>query len=143
MSTANSGIHFAVSRLSVNDLPSRIRGSIAELRCRSSRLVIDSAAISHDSTIVIPPASSVAKDRAACDAVICTSSLPARGSFNIALSSTKRPGGVRDQMNRPTDPTTSAGTTQIAYAARSEEHTSELQSRQYLVCRLLLEKKKQ
>src|SRR3712207_7611602 len=27
-------------------------------------------------------------------------------------------------------------------ACRSEEHTSELQSRQYLVCRLLLEKKK-
>src|SRR3712207_7316543 len=26
--------------------------------------------------------------------------------------------------------------------SRSEEHTSELQSRQYLVCRLLLEKKK-
>src|SRR5258707_8690702 len=29
-----------------------------------------------------------------------------------------------------------------ASAQRSEEHTSELQSRQYLVCRLLLEKKK-
>src|SRR5690606_41322677 len=29
-----------------------------------------------------------------------------------------------------------------AYAARSEEHTSELQSRENLVCRLLLEKKK-
>src|SRR3712207_7150726 len=28
------------------------------------------------------------------------------------------------------------------YHERSEEHTSELQSRQYLVCRLLLEKKK-
>src|SRR3712207_8185459 len=28
------------------------------------------------------------------------------------------------------------------HGARSEEHTSELQSRQYLVCRLLLEKKK-
>src|SRR2546429_6929041 len=28
------------------------------------------------------------------------------------------------------------------YAARSEEHTSELQSRLHLVCRLLLEKKK-
>src|SRR3712207_8261657 len=27
------------------------------------------------------------------------------------------------------------------FALRSEEHTSELQSRQYLVCRLLLEKK--
>src|SRR3712207_7951992 len=30
-----------------------------------------------------------------------------------------------------------------ALPARSEEHTSELQSRQYLVCRLLLEKKKE
>src|SRR3712207_7831279 len=29
-----------------------------------------------------------------------------------------------------------------ASCGRSEEHTSELQSRQYLVCRLLLEKKK-
>src|SRR3712207_7493366 len=36
------------------------------------------------------------------------------------------------------------GTTQAIrdlFAQRSEEHTSELQSRQYLVCRLLLEKK--
>src|SRR3712207_8617011 len=31
----------------------------------------------------------------------------------------------------------------VALVARSEEHTSELQSRQYLVCRLLLEKKTQ
>src|SRR3712207_9424443 len=30
----------------------------------------------------------------------------------------------------------------VALPGRSEEHTSELQSRQYLVCRLLLEKKK-
>src|SRR3712207_7736290 len=30
----------------------------------------------------------------------------------------------------------------VGGCARSEEHTSELQSRQYLVCRLLLEKKK-
>src|SRR5258707_3982644 len=30
----------------------------------------------------------------------------------------------------------------LARQLRSEEHTSELQSRQYLVCRLLLEKKK-
>src|SRR3712207_9010783 len=34
-----------------------------------------------------------------------------------------------------------AGTDDVL-AGRSEEHTSELQSRQYLVCRLLLEKKK-
>src|SRR3712207_8640927 len=31
----------------------------------------------------------------------------------------------------------------VRWPERSEEHTSELQSRQYLVCRLLLEKKKQ
>src|SRR3712207_8033868 len=31
---------------------------------------------------------------------------------------------------------------QRLHVERSEEHTSELQSRQYLVCRLLLEKKK-
>src|SRR5258707_1097138 len=31
---------------------------------------------------------------------------------------------------------------ELPQAVRSEEHTSELQSRQYLVCRLLLEKKK-
>src|SRR2546429_3833555 len=31
----------------------------------------------------------------------------------------------------------------VAYTLRSEEHTSELQSRLHLVCRLLLEKKKQ
>src|SRR3712207_7667922 len=43
-------------------------------------------------------------------------------------------------------PTRSSGacataTSPAPYMTRSEEHTSELQSRQYLVCRLLLEKK--
>src|SRR3712207_6951198 len=33
------------------------------------------------------------------------------------------------------------GLTRVRLVRRSEEHTSELQSRQYLVCRLLLEKK--
>src|SRR3712207_7740301 len=35
-----------------------------------------------------------------------------------------------------------SGKVSVGEKARSEEHTSELQSRQYLVCRLLLEKKK-
>src|SRR3712207_8001176 len=39
----------------------------------------------------------------------------------------RRPEGVRNNMGQKVN--------------RSEEHTSELQSRQYLVCRLLLEKK--
>src|SRR3712207_7863686 len=34
------------------------------------------------------------------------------------------------------------GRVEVRHDTRSEEHTSELQSRQYLVCRLLLEKKK-
>src|SRR3712207_7101019 len=43
---------------------------------------------------------------------------------------------------KSTDQDMTAQITQFAAAGRSEEHTSELQSRQYLVCRLLLEKKK-
>src|SRR3712207_8210753 len=44
-------------------------------------------------------------------------------------------GGARDRR-RPADD-------RRPERDRSEEHTSELQSRQYLVCRLLLEKKKE
>src|SRR3712207_7990045 len=39
-------------------------------------------------------------------------------------------------------PATAEPAPQPTLKMRSEEHTSELQSRQYLVCRLLLEKKK-
>src|SRR5438445_9037602 len=53
----------------------------------------------------------------------------------------RHPGGIADDLEdfgaQPLarlDPQRDAG--------RSEEHTSELQSRQYIVCRLLLEKKK-
>src|SRR3712207_7128707 len=47
---------------------------------------------------------------------------------------------VRGVCNLPNG---SGRTVRVAvFARRSEEHTSELQSRQYLVCRLLLEKKK-
>src|SRR3712207_8079725 len=49
------------------------------------------------------------------------------------------PGGTRPAVSAcrrlPTNPR------ETKRCARSEEHTSELQSRQYLVCRLLLEKK--
>src|SRR3712207_8863450 len=41
-----------------------------------------------------------------------------------------------------TDDVPGADVVLVAAQPRSEEHTSELQSRQYLVCRLLLEKKK-
>src|SRR5258707_7230149 len=50
-----------------------------------------------------------------------------------------RDGGSPCPAPRRPRPAPAAGP---ARARRSEEHTSELQSRQYLVCRLLLEKKK-
>src|SRR3712207_9007453 len=42
----------------------------------------------------------------------------------------------------PGTSSTGRSTSSAVASMRSEEHTSELQSRQYLVCRLLLEKKK-
>src|SRR3712207_7515019 len=61
-----------------------------------------------------------------------------------------RPGSPPSPPTPPSTCTTSAPATRAASpgargrgaTSRSEEHTSELQSRQYLVCRLLLEKKK-
>src|SRR3712207_7454147 len=52
---------------------------------------------------------------------------------------------LRKGASWPTSRVVEDGSTRgvlIPLAGRSEEHTSELQSRQYLVCRLLLEKKK-
>src|SRR3712207_7468667 len=59
----------------------------------------------------------------------------------------EQPGLLRAEADRvpgPPDalPARRARGLHEAVGARSEEHTSELQSRQYLVCRLLLEKKK-
>src|SRR3712207_8922004 len=50
---------------------------------------------------------------------------------------------VRCGVGRPGEPARRRARGGAAGVLRSEEHTSELQSRQYLVCRLLLEKKKQ
>src|SRR5947209_9514641 len=49
---------------------------------------------------------------------------------------------VEDQREREAEATRDRDRLRTAFR-RSEEHTSELQSRQYLVCRLLLEKKKE
>src|SRR3712207_8077447 len=50
-------------------------------------------------------------------------------------------GQVDDRLEDQVQAVGAQGGGQVG-AQRSEEHTSELQSRQYLVCRLLLEKKK-
>src|SRR3712207_8760750 len=49
--------------------------------------------------------------------------------------------GYRTQVERISSSASSAGGSSKTSTRRSEEHTSELQSRQYLVCRLLLDKK--
>src|SRR3712207_8780826 len=69
---------------------------------------------------------------------------------DVATSSSRRVGDsdIADMTPSCVVPIHADAATQIEYqrgqihcTMRSEEHTSELQSRQYLVCRLLLEKK--
>src|SRR3712207_6991281 len=56
------------------------------------------------------------------------------------VAEVERVGGRLDARQHPRS--TVGGRAHGSIIPRSEEHTSELQSRQYLVCRLLLEKKK-
>src|SRR3712207_8880130 len=58
---------------------------------------------------------------------------PARGGYTV--QPVPAPASIIEEARRSRN---DGGSNQ----KRSEEHTSELQSRQYLVCRLLLEKKK-
>src|SRR3989442_1913783 len=53
-----------------------------------------------------------------------------------------RPALPHGRVSLPRTPISSLGRSPIWTRPRSEEHTSELQSRPHLVCRLLLEKKK-
>src|SRR3712207_7769945 len=58
-----------------------------------------------------------------------------RESERVGPVPPRRPPRLNEQRNDEND-------NSYEVRRRSEEHTSELQSRQYLVCRLLLEKKK-
>src|SRR3712207_7663740 len=71
--------------------------------------------------------SSAASDALSGIAALCTQLPAGIGSVDVTLVSV-----------RPAGPFTPIAD---GFEVRSEEHTSELQSRQYLVCRLLLEKK--
>src|SRR3712207_6922564 len=57
-------------------------------------------------------------------------------------SSSSSPSTSASRRSRTSRTKLSRGREFLDHGSRSEEHTSELQSRQYLVCRLLLEKKK-
>src|SRR5438445_8540356 len=65
--------------------------------------------------------------------------VPARLARNSPEGNFRR-SGTSSPRAFPILPRTTRAT--VSPRSRSEEHTSELQSRQYLVCRLLLEKKK-
>src|SRR3712207_8700894 len=66
--------------------------------------------------------------------------LPAGEAVGLAGARTDRP--LPAQPVGRAGPVEQVGVEPVLARGRSEEHTSELQSRQYLVCRLLLEKKK-
>src|SRR3712207_7265689 len=68
---------------------------------------------------------------------------PAGGHAVVAVDGADDPGGdgVVQSEGCADGHGRVAGFDGVGVAERSEEHTSELQSRQYLVCRLLLEKK--
>src|SRR3712207_7485067 len=92
------------------------------------------------------------------DVVIILMLVTLNGAFamsELAIVSSRRPrlramaktgrGGAQAALDLGAEPGRFLSTVQIGITLigiRSEEHTSELQSRQYLVCRLLLEKKK-
>src|SRR3712207_8489055 len=70
---------------------------------------------------------------------------PAHPIDQGAVAVERRPAlrhGEQSTERRMPDPKARAASAQAGCCGRSEEHTSELQSRQYLVCRLLLAKKK-
>src|SRR3712207_7125673 len=59
-------------------------------------------------------------------------------TWRAEMAATRSPLRIRPVPEMPSSPASRCS----SGSSRSEEHTSELQSRQYLVCRLLLEKKK-
>src|SRR3712207_8554177 len=85
----------------------------------------------HDALPISAVSSRCSRGSASRSAACCTSSSESSRSGSPAPWRT-RAGRLRAAQVRRRRPAPD----------RSEEHTSELQSRQYLVCRLLLEKKK-
>src|SRR2546422_2849761 len=72
----------------------------------------------------------------------CGRTLPPRAPAPAPLSDAVEPQAVLRAMTTVADWQLANPSAHKPYEWRSEEHTSELQSRLHLVCRLLLEKKK-
>src|SRR3989449_1550424 len=72
-------------------------------------------------------------------AIVHTAMYDAWAAYDDQAVGTRLGGSLR---RPPVERTLASKNEAVSFAARSEEHTSELQSRLHLVCRLLLEKKK-
>src|SRR5690606_40904335 len=101
------------------------------------------------SFFLTPPATTETYTLSLHDALpICTAPPSSRyqpGARSTVSSDTQLPPRatpVTPLRRMPSPPVPPAGTRRPRDRRRSEEHTSELQSRENLVCRLLLEKKK-
>src|SRR3712207_7360236 len=82
------------------------------------------------------PSTTLFRSKALTPLLLAAALLGGCGGGDVAYEEVKQPPATL------TVPKDTGSTSTSADADRSEEHTSELQSRQYLVCRLLLEKKK-
>src|SRR5205809_2654788 len=75
--------------------------------------------------------------------IFCFSDAPTTGFYTLSLHDALPIFGISARsLGRVKAGSRLVGSSANAIPARSEEHTSELQSRLHLVCRLLLEKKK-
>src|SRR3712207_9510319 len=84
----------------------------------------------HDALPIWNLANTTGDDTISCQAPYCDSvTVNVTETAPYLMAGVDAPGGEADED-------------QVTIRVRSEEHTSELQSRQYLVCRLLLEQKK-
>src|SRR5438552_6401678 len=73
----------------------------------------------------------------------CTAAAPSRNPNSIDPESPMNDrAGLKLWRRKPSAEPAAAAASVMASTSRSEEHTSELQSPDHLVCRLLLEKKK-
>src|SRR5947209_14176048 len=95
---------------------------------------IDKTTIQKKETIKIPKDIILKMDRHTIIKYFCPRKISSNPQIMELLSDydNKRPTKIHESVIQ----------TECERIFRSEEHTSELQSRQYLVCRLLLEKKK-
>src|SRR5439155_25777017 len=79
--------------------------------------------------------------RISCRCIIFVSGPAPTGIYALSLHDALPISQPRGEQEQPGGPRTSHDPPPLMRRSRSEEHTSELQSRGHLVCRLLLEKK--